>query len=71
MLCMSLWRQREYPVDKLASAGATGASKGLRRIDFALIESLPIKKYYFVKKFIKFLNRDPAADPNGGLQRVL
>lgn len=68
MLCMSLWRQREYPVDKLASAGAAGASKGLCRIDFTLIESLLIKKYYYVKKCIKILNQDSAADPNGGLQ---
>lgn len=67
MLCMSLWRQGEYPVDKSVLAVTNGVSKGFQSVAFVCLSSGAIKKYDYVKKFIDFLNPAPVADLNGGL----
>ena len=67
MLCMSLWRLREYPVDKSALVVTNGVSKGFQSVDFGWLKSGAIKKYDYVKKFIDFLNPALLADLNGGL----
>ena len=58
MLCMDLWREREYPVDKLRPAATRGISAGFQDIDFSDYEKLQIKNYYQVKNVIKKMYRN-------------
>jgi hypothetical protein len=67
MLCISLWRYREYPVDKSAMMVTGSASKGFQSVDFGCRKSRAIKKYDYVKKFIDFFNPARVADRKGGL----
>jgi len=46
MLCMDLWRLREYPVDKLLFKAEKRASKGFRWIDLLSRRFTDIKKNY-------------------------
>jgi len=55
MLCMDLWRLREYPVDKLLFKAEKRASKGFRWNDLSPCRFEGIKKFYKVKKCIKNL----------------
>jgi hypothetical protein len=66
MLCMVLWRYREYPVDKSVACTENGSSKGFWLIDFSCLKIRPIKKYYRVKLCIKNLYRALEARPNQG-----
>ena len=61
MLCMVLWRHREYPVDKSGFITANGVSNGSWLFDYFYLINTRIKKYYFVKKCIKKMNRYPLA----------
>jgi hypothetical protein len=56
---MVLWRGREYPVDKSDFITVNGVSNGSWLFDFPHLKNTRIKKYYFVKKCIKKLNRYP------------
>ena len=71
MLCMSLWRYREYPVDKLAFIARNGVSKGFWLIDFIYLEISLIKKYYFVKKFIKNMYKPITVKSNSGCRNEI
>ena len=46
MLCMDLWRLREYPVDKLLFEAEKRTSKAFRWIDLLFRRFTVIKKYY-------------------------
>ncbi len=59
MLCMDLWREGEYPVDKLLPMAAGGVSQGFQAIDFSNRKNERIKNYYQVKSFIKKMYREP------------
>ena len=67
MLCMVLWRLREYPVDKSEFISTNGASNGSWLFDFLHLKNTLIKKYYFVKKCIKKLNRYPLVSACSGV----
>ena len=45
MLCMNLWRQGEYPVDKSCFLARNRVSKGFWFIDSTCLWFMPIKKY--------------------------
>jgi hypothetical protein len=57
MLCMDLWREGEYPVDNLHVRTESGVSKGFCFVAVSYPETSRIKKYYYVKNFIKKLYR--------------
>jgi len=60
MLCMDLWREGEYPVDKLFPVAAGGVSQGFQVIDISYRKNKLIKNYYQVKSFIKKMYRKSA-----------
>jgi hypothetical protein len=57
---MDLWREGEYPVDKLFPVAAGGVSQGFQVIDISYRKNKLIKNYYQVKSFIKKMYRKSA-----------
>jgi hypothetical protein len=67
MLCIVLWRGREYPVDKSDFIAVNGVSNGSWLFDCPYLKNKRIKKYYFVKKCIKKMYRCPLASARTGV----
>jgi hypothetical protein len=71
MLCMALWRPGEYLVDKSVFIARNGVRKGFWLIDSIYLENSLIKKYYFVKKFIKNMYKPITVNSNPGCRNEI